>query len=117
MKITAECKERFLEIFKENNVDTIIISTQENSCHGFVMNLELGKKETLERVIDVDGINVSISQEDEELLNDLIFDIDGEQIAIIKENCDCCGEHKCNCHDDCCCDHEDSECDCCHDCK
>lgn len=115
MKITEQCKQKFLEIFKENNVDTIVISTQENSCHGFVMNLELGKKETLERVIDIDGVNVSISNADEELLGDLIFDIEEEQIVILKENndsCDFCGEHECHCHDDCC----DEHC-CCHDCK
>lgn len=115
MKITEQCKQKFFDIFKENNVDTIVISTKENSCHGFVMNLELGKKDTLERVIDIDGVNVSISNTDEELLDDLIFDIEGEQIVILKENndsCDCCGEHECHCHDDCC----DEHC-CCHDCK
>lgn len=114
MKITDACKERFLELFKENDVDTLIISTKEQSENGFVMDLDLGKKTDKDRIIDVNGINVSISEADEELFEDITFDVDGDKIAIIKDHC-CCGGH---CHDDdddcCCCGEEEHECHC-HD--
>ncbi len=112
MKITDECRNQLNELLSKNGADTLIIKTTDSTEKGFIMNLDLGKKENNSRVIQVNGINVAISEEDEDDLEDIVFDFDGEQIVIEQEH------HCCSCQEDCCGCHEQdgTECSChCHE--
>lgn len=111
MKITDECKNKLNELLLKNEADTLILSTSDSNEKGFTMNLDLGKKANCPRVIQVNGINVAISEEDEKELEDIVFDFDGTQIVIEQEH------HCCSCHDECCGCHEDgNDCSChCHE--
>lgn len=114
MKITDSCREVLFDLFSKNQADTLIISTKDNTEKGYTMNIDLGTKEMLGRVIQINGVNVSISEEDEEILHDIVFDFDGNQIVVIQESHCCHANGGCGCESDgdCC----GSDCGChCHD--
>ena len=103
MKITDECKRKLSELLSLNNADTLIISTSNSTEKGFTMNLDIGQRNEQPRVIEVNGIFIAISMEDENELEDIVFDSDGKQILIQQET------HCCSCHGDCSCGCEKQE--------
>lgn len=110
MKITDNCVALFREVVAKHNAKAIRIFTQETKCgHGKSVALEVTNDDSL-RMITVNGLDIAISEEDEPLFDNIIFDAKDGKVLIQEEcdHCNCCHEE---CDGECDCDHEDG---CCH---
>lgn len=120
MKITNECRDLLNEILKENGVDTLEISLEEAEDHSVAINMAVIDSKEATRIIEVNGIKVSIDEETENTLEGATFGANEGEITITLDHC-CCGhdhgEHEC-CHEEgeeheCCGHHHEHEGNCC----
>ena len=76
MKFTEAGKALFEKYLKENHLDIVAISIEESEDQGAAINVNLitEKEGEGKRVIDVDGIKVAISEEDEAGLEKAVID-------------------------------------------
>ncbi len=113
MKFTEAGKALFEKYLKENHLDIVAISIEESEDQGAAINVNLitEKEGEEQRVIDVDGIKVAISEEDEAGLEKAVFDVgrnEGEFVIDLphhEEGC-CCSDSDCGCG----CDEADGGC-------
>lgn len=117
LTITDECKELFLGVLKDNEADVLTISLGEEKDGQVAVNLNVAKEGEAERIIEINGIKVGISEEDEHSMSDVVFDSDGDDILIGVRQHECgCGHHHHHHEDGECCHghHHEGE-ECCHD--
>ncbi len=107
MKITDKARDYILEELKNNQLDALrIYLTEENE--EYEIHMELLSNDEIEgiSVKNYGALKVAITKEDEDALEDVIFDFDENGIAILLP------EHH---HDgECCCGHHHDEDGCCH---
>ncbi len=108
MEITEKVRDYILEELKNNKLDALrIYLTEENE--EYEIHMELLTKDEIKEipVKDFGSLKVAITKEDEDALEDVIFDFDENGIAIILPEHHHDGECCCGHHDDeGCCDHE-----------
>ena len=109
MIITNALKEKLLELFAKKDCEAIQVGLIERSCGGQSVDFSLVTLEDGDRIIEVNGIKVVISEEDEEAFEHLIFDYEDEGVVLSFEEGyephHCCDDECCE-DDDCCCHHE-----------
>lgn len=113
MKFTEAGKALFEKYLKENHLDIVAISIEESEDQGAAINVNLitEKEGEGQRVIDVDGIKVAISEEDEAGLEKAVFDVGRNESEFVidlphhEEGC-CCSDSDCGCG----CDEADGGC-------
>jgi cobalamin biosynthesis protein CbiG len=126
MKFTPAGKDLFEKYLTANKLDIVSVAIEENE-EGAAIAVNLITTDEAEglRVIDVDGIKVAISEEDEQSLEEAVFDVgenEGEFMIDLPhhhhhhhgDGC-CCGDDDCCCgeheHEDgCCCGEEGCNC-------
>lgn len=133
MNITKEGSELLLSELKKNNLAAVSISIIEENEQASI-HLEMISADEIkdtDRKVTIENVPVIITEEDEEALEDITFDADGNDLVVLfphhhHDGC-CCHDHEgddhdCCCHDhdegvDCCCCHDDDDhdCCCCHD--
>lgn len=106
MQITESAKEIFLNAMQRLKMDAIHIELVTHHCGGKGLNLQLIKKEDASRLIEVNGLFVDISEEDEPYMDTIVFDGEGNSIKLLstaprKEGCGCGGDGDCSSCDDC----------------
>ena len=111
MKFTDAAKKTFENYLKENNLDGIMLSLAGFSeGESGNIHIELVTKEELKdkRNITVDGLLISVSQEDEHGLEDVTFDSENDEISLLlpEEECHCGHHHHHEGEEGCCCHHE-----------
>lgn len=93
MKITNKAKKILAEILAQNKMDTVVISVAKSGCCGGSINLDLADSKDCQNVKQVNGLNISVSAEDEKALDDITFDTEGQNIVIKSgksSGCGCC---------------------------
>lgn len=92
MKITNKAKKIFEELLSQNKMDTLVISIAKSGCCGGSISLDLAEAKNCKTVKIIDGLNISISEEDEKNLSDIIFDTQDNNIVIknSKSSGGCC---------------------------
>ena len=123
MKFTPAGKAVFQNHLTANHFDLVYIGLEDRGEQGTVLSVRMMKNEEAKdmRVIDIDGLRIAISEQDDNDLADALFDAgehDGEFVIEFPHShgCGCsCHEDGCGCDDDCEChhDHHDDDC-CCH---
>lgn len=91
MEITNKAKKIFEGLLKENKMDTLVIAYEKSGCCGGSINLDLAEAKDCQNVKQVNGLNVSISAEDEKALDGVTFDTEGENIVIKNSKASGCG--------------------------
>lgn len=111
MNFSKDFIEAILETLKEENYDALHLALFKKPCGGKGLRFNFIKKDDSLRYINVEGILVAITEEDEAFFNNFYFDIDDDGNLLIKptkdykpEPCKCGGE---NCDD---CEGCDEEC-------
>lgn len=116
LTITDKCKELFIGVLKDNEADVLTISLGEEKDGQVAVNLNVAKEGEAERIIEINGIKVGISEEDEHSMSDVIFDSDGDDILIGVRQHECgCGHHHHHEDGECCHGHHHEGEECCHD--
>lgn len=122
MKFTKEAQDLFLKLLKDNHMDYISISVNEEGEEANVQIQLLSKDEVLDKdVRQYDQLSVLISDEDEYSLSEVVINADGDDIVLEIPHHHHDGECCCHHHEDGeCCHHEHEEgeehhCCCCED--
>lgn len=117
MKITPNCKALLATFMAENKADCFDIACTNDENGEANIEVDLIDSSRAKRLIEVDGVKVSISQEDEALLANVIFEEkDGDMYLTVEGGCCGCGGHHhhhhegecCGCGDDGCCHHDEA---------
>ena len=119
MIITDAAKEVFLEAITRTKKSICHMGLIPTHCGGRSLDLCLIPEEEATRLVDINGLKVDISEEDEETLRDFTFDAKDKALCLIPPQREECG----GCHGGCCegecdgncdCGNCDGECDCGH---
>ncbi len=96
MKITNEAKAIIEQLLKDNGSDTLIVKIGVSSCcGGKSIQLDLGNAVDLPRTINVDGVKVAITEEEEKQLEKVVFAAEGGELIVQSDECGCGGEGGC----------------------
>jgi hypothetical protein len=99
MKITNEAKTIIEQLLKENGSDTLIVKIGVSSCcGGKSIQLDLGNAVDLPRISEINGVKVSMTEEDEKQLEKVVFSAEKSELIIQSDECGCGGEGGCCCH-------------------
>ena len=114
MEITDNAKEIFQEAMDRLHKDACRIELVRHHCGGFQLGMELICKEEAKRLIDINGLSIDLSEEDEATLKGYAFDAQGKNLRLIAPNTHCggCCHGDGQCNGDC-----DGDGECCDNCK
>ncbi len=120
MKFTDAAKQTFQNLLKENQLDVVFIELVWNEDESCQIHLEALKNEDVKelRVTNIDGLNVAITEADENALDGVIFNAENGEIIIEvphhhHEDGKCCHHHH-HGEGECCHHHHHEEGECCH---
>ncbi|MCF0112826.1 MAG: hypothetical protein HUJ60_02495, partial [Bacilli bacterium] len=140
MVITEKGKTCILNVMAKLKKDALAIVLAEDE-QGPLLDIAVIEKRDADRLIEVNGVSLAISEEDERSLENYVFDAEGEELHVYaNHHCcgghhhhedGCCGHHhheegcgceqkgdeKCTCGDECHCHDEEEHCCCGEDCQ
>lgn len=112
MIITDEGKQIFLEAIERTGKPVVSLFLSDTE-EGVGLNIGLIEEAGARRLIEVNGIKIDITEEDEAALEETTFDAEGENLKVTMPHCGC-GHHRHHHGEGCCHHHEGEEC-CCDD--
>lgn len=104
--ITNAAKDMIAQALNRMGKDVIHVGLVTHRCGGKGLDIALVKESEAKRIIDINGLSVDISEEDESFLNGFLFDAEGNNLKVTPpedfqpSSCSSCNEDcdgECHC--------------------